>query len=772
MLIPLIWTLMACGPTSEMELGEYTIALHRKVGTFDVTHFSGTGLEDVRLLAGSGSADVEMSFGAFRFDEVSSSLTKSGGFKKPKGRNAPTRLVEVLDPAGDSLGIVTFSDAGKTLLIDWVPDAGGKNGNATASSRIGFSAACDSDDHFMGLGAHAQDIDHVGESFFLWTQEPGIGKSETDELPPDWPLGGPKHATSFPVPFMLRPQHGQGILFDTYGRVDVDLCASTNRFEMVAWQDGAAKIRLISGGTPTAAIQELSANTGLPSLPEPWVFGPWNDAIKGSARVTEVADRLREFDAPSTAIWTEDWKGGEASPATGYHLTGEWTIDQDLYPDAEQMAADLEDQGFKWLAYFSPFVFEDTDVFADAVENDVLVLDPEGEPYMFQSALLGTKTAWVDLSTSHGRDWVGGYLQDAIDLGFDGWMADFAEWLPPDAVLASRQSAMEAHNAYPEWWQQTNRDAIGDQDVTFFVRSGWIRTGGLVPAVWAGDQRTSFDTDDGFPTVMAMGLGLAASGIPIFTHDVAGYQSVGNEPTDKELWFRWASLGAYSPISRTHHGAYDDENWQFDTDDETTVHQARVATENMRLWPYRYGLAARAASDGIPMVQPVSFVVHNDDWTRQDAWMLGEALLVAPVLEAGATSREVDLPPSEDWWDWRTLERATTGDFPAPLTEIPVFARAGTLVPTFDEIPDTLVETDNPDIVTLADVDDRRTLYVFGDGGLFVEGDGTRYKPTGRATGSGETVETLRAGDISASGVTVKITGSKERTYRLIVIAD
>ena len=191
----------------------------------------------------------------------------------------------------------------------------------------------------------------------------------------------------------------------------------------------------------------------------------------------------------------------------------------------------------------------------------------------------------------------------------------------------------------------------------------------------------------------------------------------------------------------------------------------------MRLWPYRYGLAARAADEGIPMVQPVSFVVGNEDWGRQDAWMLGDAMLVAPVLEPGVTRREVDLPPSEDWWDWHTLERATSGSFPAPLEQIPVFARANSLIPTFDEVPDTLVETDNPSVVTLSDVDDRRILYVFGDGASFIEGDGTRYKPSGSANRSAETTATLRSGDIEAGGVTVKITGTTERTYTLVVMA-
>ena len=402
MWIPLIWSLMGCGPTTELEVGDFTVSLHRKDGTFDVRHFSGSGLEEVRLLAGTGSADVEMAFGAFRFQDEQRSLNPSAQLKKPRGRKGPIHVVEVLDGTGADLGLMTLTSAGKTLLIDWSPSQPG--GRASGDSgRAGFSAACDSDDHFMGLGAHAQDVDHVGEAFYLWTQEPGIGKTDDDVISVEWPVIGSKHATSFPVPFLLRPHRGQGILFDTTSRVDVDLCASSNRFEMVAWDGSTAEIRLMVGGTPTGTLQELTAFVGRPELPDPWVFGPWNDAIKGEDRVNAVADRLRSFGAPSTAIWTEDWKGGEDNPATGYHLTGEWTVDESLYPGAAEMAEDLEDRGFKWLAYFSPFVFEDTEVWEDAVANDVLVRNPDGDPYIFQSALLGTKTGWVDLSTQPGR---------------------------------------------------------------------------------------------------------------------------------------------------------------------------------------------------------------------------------------------------------------------------------------------------------------------------------------------------------------------------------
>lgn len=751
------WLWLACRP-STLAVGDFVVALDRDGGALTVEGPGGARLEELTWLSGDGEASVEMQFGAFRFTEVSRALERSGDFAGVRGRSGPPFVVDVRTPSGDLLGDLVISGAPDSLTLEFTPTA--------AHDRVGFAAGCDPDDHFLGLGSHAMDVDHVGEAFALWTSEPGIGKSSSDEEPDGWPLEGSRHATSFPVPFLLRPHHPDGLLFDTSGRVEVDLCASDpDRFEVLAWEEGTARVVMVAGGSPLGTVRALTGVTGRPALPPPWVFGPWGDAIRGPERVREVAATLRDAGAPATAIWSEDWKGANET-ATGYRLDEEWFLDRELYPDAEALAQELEADGFKWLAYFAPFVGVGDETWDSAVAAGALVANADGEPYTFTGVQF-TPVGMVDVSTPVGRDWAAGWMRDALDLGFDGWMADYAEWLPTDAVLANGMTGLQGHNRYPEWWQETQLQAIDGRDATFFVRSGWIRTGGLVPVVWAGDQRTSFDADDGFPTVLPLGLGLSASGVPVYTHDVAGYQSVGNDPSDRELWFRWASLGAFSPIFRLHHGSFDTANHQFDSDPETLAHYAAMAREHVRLFPYRYGLAARAAEDGTPMILPVSFL-HGEDWGRADVWMLGEALLVAPVLERGATGREVSLPAGVDWWDWWTLAPAGSGFAEAPVDTIPVFAAAGTTVPTFAAIPDTLIDG-AAGRVTLADVDGERVVYLFGGGGPFTEADGTTYRPTGRATGPGEVTASGRSGTAKVGGVSISWEGPVERTYTFVV---
>ncbi len=750
----LVALLVACART-DVTAGEWALDFADD-GTVSASHPTGARWTEIAFLAGTGDASIEMQMGSFRFDDETETLTP--GTQWGRIEASGERVVAgVLDANGDTLGAVEFLAVNDRLDAIWSPSGDG--------DRVGFSAACTADDHFLGLGSHAFDVDHVGEAFALWTSEPGIGKSESDTYPPDWFATGTRHATSYPYPFAVRPQVPMGLLLDASGRVTVDNCAADpDRFQWVAAQGGAVRIAAYAATSPVGVIQAFTADVGRPPLPPAWTFGPWNDAVHGADRVREVAATLRESGSGSVAIWTEDFKGGEET-GFGYHLTGEWTVDETLYPDAAGLAAELEADGFQWMAYFSPFIFEGYSVWDAAVAADVLIRDPSGAPYTFLAPPLRTASL-VDLSTEPGRAFVRDYLGQALDVGFDGWMADYAEWLPADAVLASGQSAAEVHNLYPEWWQQTHAEAVAGTDAVFFVRSGWTRTGAGVPVVWAGDQRTSFDVDDGFPTVIPLGLGVSLGGAGVYTHDVAGYQSIGNAPTTPELWMRWAWLGAFTPVLRTHHGAYADDNWQFDSDAATVAAWAEVSQEHLRLFPYLYGLAQRASAEGIPMVLPPAFR-YGGDVARTDAWLLGDALFVAPVLTEGATERFVDLPPDVRWYDWWTHAPATSGTYAAAVDEIPVFAAAGTTVPRWIDTPTTLLPgaADGIDAV-----DGQREVLLFGGGGAFTEADGTTYAVSGTPSGAGQDTVTLTEGEITVAGVTLTVRGPIARDYTVVVI--
>lgn len=771
--LPLLALLAACGTTptaGPLTLGGFTITQDDDA-TLSITGEDGARLEQVRVAWGASTQTVEMNVGAFLFKDVQQAISDLTLGDRAGDDTHP--IWPLLDADGEvgSLGLAVVDGNLVATVTTENPAVDKLARTDTVAPLVRLSAACEDNDAFLGLGSMALDVDHVGEAFPLWVSEPGIGHYDTDVPGDDWFLKGTKHGSSYPVPFVLRPQQPSGLLIDTLARVDVDLCKSDpTRWSTTAWSDHVT-FTLLQATSPLAVVERLTDLTGRPPLAPPWAYAPWNDAIRGPDRVNAVADTLRDAGAPSSVIWSEDWKGANQT-GTGYRLSEEWDVDTTLYPDVPGLDDALQANGFKWFAYFAPFVGMTATSGAESSAAGALVQGPDGDDVF--TGVTFKPTGMIDVFTDAGRAWARQKMEVARDAGFDGWMADYGEWLPTDAVLADGGVGLDVHNDFPRAWQSLNQEVLGDRDAVYFCRSGWLRTAPTCPVTWLGDQRTSFDADDGLPSILPLALGLAASGVPVTTHDVGGYQSVGNDPRDAELQARWTELGAFSPILRTHHGSYDSDNVQFDASPEVLDLWTRYARENMRTWPYRYALARQASEVGTPMVLPTSFLFAGEPWDRVDAWMLGSALLVAPVLERGATSRQVDLPTGVDWYDWWTLTPAQSGVFEAPLDEIPVFVAAGSTVPLFDVIPDTLTDATADGVTDLGDADaSRRVLLVGGGAPSFVEADGTTYTVTGAATASGElTLTTTGAspaeGDVG--GVHVTVTGPVGRAYTFQVV--
>ncbi|MGI5862300.1 MAG: TIM-barrel domain-containing protein [Myxococcales bacterium] len=672
------------------------------------------------------TAKWEMSYGSFKVTEGSQRWREA---KKPSLAGAiASSPVRWADEAGEVQAElqVTAPSENALLLTFTATDP--------AMNRLSVAFKCVGGDRFLGFGAQADALDHRGHKIPIWTSEPGIGKSDSDDPGELWMLEGTRHGSSMGLPTWLSQRGYIGVV-ESDARSVFELCSEKDdAFRIETWAP-TLKLWLFYGPEPAKALERATAGIlGRPPRPPPLAFAPWNDAIYGAANVRAVAELIREKGIPSSAIWTEDFRGGFENPQ-GYRLKEEWELDPTLYPDAEQLAADLHELGFAWFAYFNTFLVKDTRIFEEAAAGNHFVLSPAGGPYLFDGVTF-VPSGLADLSRAETREWVKGYLGKALDVGFDGWMADFGEWLPHDAVLASGEDPLLAHNRYPDEWARLNAEVLAERasdgrQRLFFSRAGWLGTTRHVPVFWAGDQRTSFQADDGMPTVVTMGLNLGLAGVSTYGHDIAGYQSATNPPSTKELFFRWTSLGALSPVMRTHHGIDAKRNWWFGKDEETIAHFKRWAQLHIQLFPYFDGCSAVAESTGLPIMRalPLEFPDFEPGWAIKDEYLLGPALLVAPVLEEGKARRTVHLPPGR-WIPWKggdAVEGPVEIEVDAPLEEVPLFARAGSVVPMLPESVQTLVPA-APGVVDLDDVADRRTVRIFAGGtGSFVERDGTRY---------------------------------------------
>jgi len=685
---------------------------------------------------GSVAADVEMQFGSFKFTE----LVDSEVWQPVQ------RLTDITPTAtGASFGFEIGGQPAGTGELTFVaatrsgpdPDAAGFARHvrirlvADAADRIQLGAELADGEHTLGLGGQSFDIDHRGETVPLWVQEDGIGKfpDADDDFQGVWFLTGRKHSTHTPMPMMLSSR-GYAVALDTDARVIFDLGEAKGdaaRFE--TW-DRTLDFQIFVGDGPrdtatagTAARDALGHMVAWagkqPERPPIAIFAPWVDALFGSANVRRVATALRDNQIAASAIWTEDWRGG-VDGALGYELEEDWRVDLTLYPDFEQLADDLRGTGFQFLTYHNTFIDSTADISDEAIANGYAIHDGSGATYSFTGVKFNPATM-LDLSNPAAVTWAKGVMGEARTIGSDGWMADFAEWLPTDAALDSGESALAVHNRYTVEWARFNRELFASPITNrpppiWFMRSAWLHSQPEVQVMWPGDQQTDFSDGDGLPSVIPIGVNLGLAGFPYFGSDVAGYMSQGTVPTTNELFHRWVTFGALSPVMRTHHGRSARDNVQWEHDAQTIAHFRRWTRLHMQLVPYQWGMVASYERDGLPLMRLVALEYPDEDWawTILDEYLLGDRILVAPVQVEGATSREVQLPAG----DWYPLlgGAAVSGTITASaaITEIPAYVPAGSLLVLYPDGVDTVLDAPGAaTAVTAATVADDREIWLY-----------------------------------------------------------
>jgi alpha-glucosidase (family GH31 glycosyl hydrolase) len=734
----LVLLLAACGddapppaPPLDATLGAFAVHLVAKPPRVYITDADGHVLIDTgggadapgRIEVGHADASFQTNFGAFKIQESGREITNVAALGDLHVDEAGALAFQLLDDGGATIGegLIAAGTSADELVITY-------RATRATDDRVGFGFLCAQDEHFLGLGGQSFSVDHHGENVPIWVQEDGIGKEDLadDDYTGIWFLAGRRHSTHTPMP-IYHSSYGYSLWLETAYRSIFDLCAADPQLVQVEAWEPSLRLHLFAGATLAARVRTVAARLGRPALPPPFTFAPWLDALHGPDNVRRVAHKLRDLGVPASVIWTEDWRGGSFE-GDQYVLDEDWDVDPVLYPDFGALAADLHDLGFKLLTYENSFLDTTGDTFPEAAAGGYTIRAPgSSQPYLFDGVKLNP-TSMLDLSSPAARAWATQKFRDGLELGADGYMADFAEWLPTDAVLASGEPGEAAHNLYPVEWQKLHKalfdtlHAADGVDRLFFVRSAYVGSQPLVSVVWAGDQQTDFSVGDGFPSVIPIGLGLGLTGFPYYGHDIGGYMSQGTVPTSEELWYRWVTLGALSPVMRTHHGRSVNANWSWETDAAATAHFARWATLHIRLFPYLYAMARRAADAGDPMFRALAFDYPGDQqaWTTVDEFLLGDRILVAPVVRQGALARDVHLPPGE-WFPLLGGARVHGGADPvhvdAPVAEIPAFVPAGALLVLLPEGVQTLAPAAaSAPVSGLAEAGDDRELWLWPSG--------------------------------------------------------
>jgi len=561
-------------------------------------------------------------------------------------------------------------------------------------NRVALYGKSDAEEGFYGFGNQYNILNLKGRVLPIWCQEQGHGRglepltSVLSSL--EGNAAGDWYTSYTCVPYFMTNQ-GRSFLIENTEYLTFEL-EDEDRWGVRVFTQ-RLRGHIFFGNNPLEIIETLTAFTGRMSPLPSWTQGgPIVRAHDGSEHVREAVDELLGAGVPLAAVWIEDWCGLRQT-YLGSRIWWNWVTDQDRYPDWPELINELKDQGVRIVTYINPFLVDASEkenatrnLFEEAQENGFLVKDEEGEVLMIESG--GFDAAMIDLTHEELRSWMKEIMKEQMELGVSGWMADFAEALPYNAVLSNGETGKTYHNEYPRAWAELNREAVQEADVEgdfmFFSRSGNAFSPGVSTLFWIGDQLCSWDEFDGIKTVVPALLSSGLSGYSLQHTDTGGYLSLSLPSLvfhrSKELFQRWLELNAFTVLLRMHASNEPEKNHQYNSDAETLEHFSRMSRVFASLAPYRAELMAEAQETGVPVVRH-PLLHYTDDpqaWALTQQFMLGSELMVAPVIHEGAVEVELYLPAGR-WvhvWTGEVFgneEAGVTITVPAPIGEPAVF---------------------------------------------------------------------------------------------------
>jgi alpha-glucosidase len=536
-------------------------------------------------------------------------------------------------------------------------------------------------EQFFGFGEQNTHFNFKGKKPFIFTEEQGIGRGDqpiTFGANLTQGAGGNEYTSYAPIPYYITTEN-RSVFFEntTYSQFDL-----TNPTEVsVEFWDNNLRGTIWVADSPLELIEMYTAKTGrLPTLPD-WAYGTWlgvqageisaetfdNKMLKGYEKLNKIISDAEKAGNPITALWIQDWCGRRIT-GFGDQLKWRWYADDEMYPDLKKFISDLNKKNIKVLGYINSFLadkdpkkpdekFENPQL-EEAKQKGYLVKNTEGKDYLIQT--VGFPAYLIDLSNPEAVKWTKEIIKkNMIDIGLSGWMADFGEWLPFDAVMYNGETGQTYHNKYPVEWARINREAIVEAkkegQIVFFTRAGYSYSNKYTTAFWEGDQMVSFGEHDGLASTIVGLTSSGVSGISINHSDIGGYTTLKNPwyfPNyfrSKEVFLRWTEMNAFTPIYRTHEGNKPKNNHQPYTDQETVNFFAKFGKIHLALKPYLQYLAKEANSKGYPMIRHpyLHYPKDQNTYSIRHQFMVGEDLMVIPVTAGGKNSVSGYLPEGE-----------------------------------------------------------------------------------------------------------------------------
>ncbi len=572
---------------------------------------------------------------------------------------------------------------------------------------LGLRLHGDAEEAFYGLGEVFDTLNHRGHLRALQLELALDIESANNEV-------------NVPVPLLLGTT-GWGVFVDsqypgamavaTEAADQIDAVFGTGEFSA----DGL-RFTLLAAAHPLDLIKGYYAVTGTPTLPAAWALGPWiwRDENDDQAQVLDDIESLRTLDLATTGIWIDrPYASGVSS----------FDFHPEQFPAPQAMIDRAHALGLRFALWHTSYVGEDQPATA--------ALHAEAEANGYYPPEVGPiVNNWgrpVDLTNPAAYAWWQDLVRRYTAMGVEGYKLDYVQDVVPGLGRVRNRwrffdgsTERTMHVGYQRLYHQVFAETLPPDGGFLLTRTGLPgdQVNGVI--IWPGDLDSSLATrgsaqvdprsgetytaTGGLPASLIGGLSLSASGFAFYGSDTGGYRHC---PPSKETFVRWFEQTALSSVMQVGTSC-NDVPWQptpangFDAE---VLDLYRIyARLHLRLWPLAWTLAHGLADSGRPLTRPFGLQHPELDHHPDDAYFFGEDLLVAPVMVPGARARAVRFPAGR-WFDWWTGAprdvAAGAGDaqVDAPLGTLPLFLRAGGIVPLLRPTIDTLAPTTEPDRV-------------------------------------------------------------------------
>ncbi|WP_053217064.1 glycoside hydrolase family 31 protein [Virgibacillus senegalensis] len=561
-----------------------------------------------------------------------------------------------------------FDQEGKELVAE------GEHGMAwRESGEIAVFKEMDVADHFYGFGEKAGFLDKRGEVYEMWN---------TDVYAPHNPETDPLYE-SIPFFMTLRKGKAHGIFFDNSYRSWFDMRSFGDRYAYRA-EGGELDYYVMAGPGPKEVVYQYTYLTGRMPLPPKWAIGYHQSrySYQTEQEVRTIVQNFIDRDIPLDVVHLD------IHYMNGYRV---FTFDEENFPNPEQLIKDLREMGVRVVPIVDPGVKKDPEypVYQEGVNKDLFCKYLEGDIY-FGDVWPGT-SAFPDFTDEESRTWWAEKHRFYTDIGIEGIWNDmnepavFNETKTMDVQVMHRNDGSpathrELHNLYGLLMGKATYEGLKDQlngrRPFLLTRAGFAGIQRYA-AVWTGDNRSFWEhLQMSLPMVMNLGL----SGVAFTGPDVGGFA----HHTNGELLARWTQVGAFTPFFRNHSaiGFLYQEPWRFGERYEAVIKE--YIRMRYRWMPQFYSLFAKASKQGLPVMRPLFMEFPDDEKTYNlnDQFMIGDNVIIAPILAPAVVDRAVYLPEGE-WIEaasGKVYQGKQTYLIHAELEDLPLFIKKGTAV--------------------------------------------------------------------------------------------